>query len=508
MSRPAFPHGYALLIGVGQCAEPSLSLPVAANDGQTLRRTLVAPDRCGYPDSDRHVRLLCNQAAHRSAILEGLQWLGQQAAADPEATVLVYLSGHCWLDTSSGEDYFIPHDFDAYDWRHTALAGQVLQGALQKISAERLLLLLNVNLGATAATRPAPRLPRGVVATGDPASLVDALPQLPGRGVLSACRGQQRSGLAADGALSIYAQGLIRGLQGAASPPGAAVTVAALARYLEQAVPMAAAAQGGVQTPRCEVAQGGEFAVAAPSQGQPQPPSPPPNRGVTVGGNVSGSVIVTGDRNLVSTGPSPPSPPPAQPSGPELSPPERQRQVFISYAWGGESEEIANQVEAALERQGIDLVRDKRDLGFKGRIREFMERIGRGKCVVVVISEKYLKSENCMFELLQIAKHEQFYGRVFPVVLEDARIYKPTDRIRYVQYWEGEIEALDRQMRSVSAANLQGFREDIDLYSEIRQYLPRLTHILKDMNTLTVQIHRESGFEALIEGIWGTLEEG
>jgi len=146
-------------------------------------------------------------------------------------------------------------------------------------------------------------------------------------------------------------------------------------------------------------------------------------------------------------------------------------------------------------------------LGFKGRIKEFMERIGRGKCVVIVISEKYLKSENCMFELLQIAKNEQFYERIFPIVLDDAKIYKPKDRIQYVQYWEKEIQELDQQIRSVSSANLEGFREDIDLYNEIRQYLPRLTNILKDMNTLTAQIHSESSFSELIKAIQQKLEE-
>ena len=53
--------------------------------------------------------------------------------------------------------------------------------------------------------------------------------------------------------------------------------------------------------------------------------------------------------------------------------------------------------------------------------------------------------------------------------------------------------------------NLHGFREDIDLYAEIRQLLPNLTNILKDMNTLTVQTHKESGFEALFNAIENKL---
>ncbi|MDJ0704813.1 MAG: COR domain-containing protein [Leptolyngbyaceae cyanobacterium MO_188.B28] len=183
------------------------------------------------------------------------------------------------------------------------------------------------------------------------------------------------------------------------------------------------------------------------------------------------------------------------------------KEVFISYAWGGDSEAIANQIDQAFQASDITLIRDKRDLGYKSPIKEFMERIGRGKVVIVVISQKYLQSENCMFELLQIAQNNQFYGRIFPIVLDDAKIYKPIDRIKYVKYWETQIQELDEAMREVSQSNLDGFRDDIDLYNEIRRHLPRLTHILKDMNTLTAKIHSESGFEELFEAVRRKLAE-
>jgi hypothetical protein len=49
--------------------------------------------------------------------------------------------------------------------------------------------------------------------------------------------------------------------------------------------------------------------------------------------------------------------------------------------------------------------------------------------VIVVLSDKYLKSENCMFELVEIAKHGNFVDRIFPVVLSSANIYDPVTRI-------------------------------------------------------------------------------
>jgi internalin A len=182
-------------------------------------------------------------------------------------------------------------------------------------------------------------------------------------------------------------------------------------------------------------------------------------------------------------------------------------EVFLSYAWGGDSEAIANQLDAALQQNGITIIRDKRDLGFKGRIKSFMQRLGQGNAIIVILSQKYLISENCMFELVQIAAHGNFYDRIFPIVLDDAKIYKPLDRIQYIKHWETEIEKLNDAMKTVNAANLQGFREDIDLYTQIRATIADLTNTLKDMNTLTSEIHTESDFEQLFQAVEAKLSE-
>jgi len=180
--------------------------------------------------------------------------------------------------------------------------------------------------------------------------------------------------------------------------------------------------------------------------------------------------------------------------------------VFISYAWGDEREEIVHQIDQALQQRGLKIVRDKRDLGYKGSINTFMERIGRGDCVIVVISDKYLRSPNCMFELVEIADNQQFYDRVFPIVLADADIYDPVKRIAYIKYWENKRAELAGEIKQLDPANLQGIRDDMDLYDRIRDKISGLASILKDMNTLTPQMHRESDFSELYDAIMRRLQ--
>ena len=185
-----------------------------------------------------------------------------------------------------------------------------------------------------------------------------------------------------------------------------------------------------------------------------------------------------------------------------------EKAVFVSYAWGGEREQIVNEIDEALQQRGIRIIRDKRDLGYKGSISEFMGRIGRGNCVIVVISDKYLRSPNCMFELVEIAEGKGFHDRIFPIVLADANIYDPLKRIEYVRYWEIKRAELAEAMKTLDPANLQGIREDMDLYDRIRDQISGLTSILKDMNTLTPDMHRDTNFNEVYDGILKRMQEG
>ena len=98
-------------------------------------------------------------------------------------------------------------------------------------------------------------------------------------------------------------------------------------------------------------------------------------------------------------------------------------------------------------------------------------------------------------------------GLTPPIVLDDAKIYKQINRIKYVKNLEDQIQELDEAMKGVSQAYLQGFREEIDQYTEIRNTIAELTNTLKDMNTFTAEMHRESGFSALIEAVVEKLAE-
>lgn len=170
--------------------------------------------------------------------------------------------------------------------------------------------------------------------------------------------------------------------------------------------------------------------------------------------------------------------------------------IYISYAWGGESEKIVDLLDGELKKRELKLVRDKRDLGYKGSIVEFMKDIGKGNKIIVVISEKYLQSENCMFELTQIYENKDFARRIFPIVLEDSNIYSPVSRIKYIKYWNDKIAELDEAIKSAGTGlNMTQIQQELNNYGNIRAAFDNMAFILKDMNALTPEMHRNENFE-------------
>ncbi len=218
-----FNHGYALLCGIGESAIPDWSLPTTVKDIKALHKVLVDPDFCAYPDDPEHIRLLHDEGATRSAILDGLKWLKDQAAVDSEATVIVYYSGHGWLDERYNRYYLIQHDIEnsnADKLAKSALSAEDFTNALRQIQAKRLLVIIDSCHAAGMATAKGENLPNSFVQKAPPDAVIKQLKQGEGRVVFTSCRGEEKSWMFENGSLSVYTHYFIEALKGGSNKYG------------------------------------------------------------------------------------------------------------------------------------------------------------------------------------------------------------------------------------------------------------------------------------------------
>lgn len=178
--------------------------------------------------------------------------------------------------------------------------------------------------------------------------------------------------------------------------------------------------------------------------------------------------------------------------------------IYISYSWKQPAMSIVkNWLCPCLKQSNIDYSIDVKDCGYGHDIEAFEREIGQADNVLVVLSNSYFYSLNCMYELALIIKNGIVSNRVRLVNLEDfSRTY---DMYRKV-YDNWCYNALQLQQ------NLSNDEyRDRPLLNELEKVNTILTHFdkaweyIQKINTLSFEQLSANQFQKLITHIRGEL---
>jgi hypothetical protein len=184
------------------------------------------------------------------------------------------------------------------------------------------------------------------------------------------------------------------------------------------------------------------------------------------------------------------------------------REVYLSYAWGDDGTpeglrrgEVVQQLEACLARRGHRVVRDRSAMRAGDWVSTFMQAIGRANKVIVVLSDKYLRSPYCMEELYRLYQRaggdkEEFLRRIVPVVLDDARIDGWQDRLGWGEHWRRVYE------------EMQARRDDLGRADDERRRLIRHWHQeVGDMLAYVADALAPRGYDAVVKDDFAAVRE-
>ena len=131
--------------------------------------------------------------------------------------------------------------------------------------------------------------------------------------------------------------------------------------------------------------------------------------------------------------------------------PDQNRTLYVSYAWADRDdvpehsrEKIVNDFCDAAGEKGIVIHRDRYDMSIGDRISVFMNQLERADRVIVVLSDKYLRSPFCMHELHGIwrqsrSEGDRFIKRVRVYTHEDADVWTMKGRAEYAIHWKTRV---------------------------------------------------------------------
>lgn len=136
------------------------------------------------------------------------------------------------------------------------------------------------------------------------------------------------------------------------------------------------------------------------------------------------------------------------------------KKIFLSYCHKDSC--IADLVENKLNeiaKNKIDISRDIRKVKYKDSLDEYMQSIKDHDYVISIISDGYLRSVACMYEVTELMRDRDYYDKLLFIILseEDIKFYDnkgikinadiySSNRFEYIKYWENEKTKIDAQV--------------------------------------------------------------
>ncbi len=186
--------------------------------------------------------------------------------------------------------------------------------------------------------------------------------------------------------------------------------------------------------------------------------------------------------------------------------------VYFSYAWGDDEtpqgrlrEEAVHALFQEIKKResagALRLMIDREQNNYRDRIRDFTSQYADAALVVMIISEKYLRSKYCMGEVVEVLSNKDYRRRIFPVVLPDAGLHDVKKCLEYFRFWEKEKSELDSEIDQIqNKAHSGAFIQYLNDLAEIIRIIGNFTTEIGD--TLTVRPpHYQPLLDALDERI-------
>lgn len=202
-------------------------------------------------------------------------------------------------------------------------------------------------------------------------------------------------------------------------------------------------------------------------------------------------------------------------SEPEVTDESHEKTLFLSYCQ--KDSDIANLIEGGLAPHingKARISRDIRDVEYHESFKKFMQTIETHDFVIMIISDNYLKSRNCMFEALEVIKNSQFQKKLAFIVLSDddikyyqdqtipsigAKVYSFEGQTTYSLYWSKVEKELQEQIEALGDPTRAIYQiKEKRIVQRILLDLPDFMEFIKDAKGLPLSDYIESGYKDIL----------
>ena len=153
--------------------------------------------------------------------------------------------------------------------------------------------------------------------------------------------------------------------------------------------------------------------------------------------------------------------------------------VFISY-----NHNSSRFVEELVHRlDGFADVHWDKNVGPWGSFHEFMNSIRGQDYAVLIISDRYLKSHACLYEVVQLMSVADWDKKTLFIVEEDAHsLFDIDGRLSYVEYWDEKYNNFEEKLGKLSREAAASQLEEIETLRKIKTKIGEFLIKIADVN--------------------------
>lgn len=191
--------------------------------------------------------------------------------------------------------------------------------------------------------------------------------------------------------------------------------------------------------------------------------------------------------------------------------------IFLSYCHKDSC--VADLVDSSITKKlsGDDTIsRDIRDVKYRESFKKFMESIGQHDYVVMIVSDNYLRSRNCLYEVMEVMRDRDYGEKLLFIVLSDsdaiyykdsthkvgASVYSDEGQVGYISYWKHQFKELEQQISAIDNPILSIEQaKELRIIGKIQLDLPEFMTFLREHKGPSFSDLMETGFKEIIDVI-------
>lgn len=173
--------------------------------------------------------------------------------------------------------------------------------------------------------------------------------------------------------------------------------------------------------------------------------------------------------------------------------------VYVSYKHKEASSHIESIVNGLIANH-INYSIDKEHVGYRDNIRKYEEEIGQGARIIVIITDDYLESPHCMYELTQIWKNKNVKERVFPIIDIEKYSRDSGGLFKSKAYWNKE-RAKKCELLALETGCNELLQRELDDINDIMNNINDVWIYIHDMNSLDMKTLTQDNAQYLMDKI-------